>query len=173
MATEFKARVWRRHFRGVINALLRSHRARVVGAAMLCLASAAVTAEASHAEGSWLTDPSSGCRVWNPDPGENETVSWTGACREGLAEGYGVIQWFQDDQQIERYEGDLRGGIQSGSGVLIRGGLRYDGQFRDGRAHGVGRSEVQGRSFLGIWDDGCFREGNVVIAVGKDLALCH
>ena len=136
MATEFKARVWRRHFRGVINALSRSHSAGVVAAAMLCLASAAVAAEADHAEGNWLTDPSSDCRVWNPSPEENETVSWSGACREGLAEGYGVVQWFQDNQQIERYEGDLRRGIQNGSGVLIRGGQRYEGQFRDGKAHG-------------------------------------
>ena len=173
MATEFEAREGRRPFRGGINAFSRSLCARVVGAAMLCLASAAVAAEADHVEGNWLADSSSGCRIWNPAPVKNETVSWSGACREGLAEGHGVVQWFQDNQQIARYEGELRKGIRTGSGAVTIGGLRYKGQFRDGKAHGVGQVEFEGHNFTGIWNDGCFREGNTVIAVGKKLALCH
>jgi len=156
-----------------MSTLSKSQCARVAGAAMLCLASAAIAAEADDTPKNWLADSNSGCRVWNPTPEESETVSWSGACRNGVGEGYGVVQWFQDNRQIARYEGELRAGIQNGSGVLIRGDHRYSGEFRDGKAHGVGHLTGQGQDFTGIWKDGCFREGNTVVAVGKDLALCH
>lgn len=138
---------------------------------MLCLASTAVAADAEHPDANWITD-SNGCRLWNQNPVENETVSWTGACRNGVGEGYGVIQWFHDNREIARYEGELWGGIQNGRGVLIRGDLRYSGEFRDGKAHGVGHFTSQGQSFTGIWKDGCFREGSTVIVVGTNPTKC-
>jgi len=139
---------------------------------VLGLAFAAVAADAEHPDESWIVDSSSGCRIWNPNPQEDETASWSGACRNGVGEGYGVILWFHDNQQTARYEGELRGGIQNGSGILIRGDYRYSGEFRDGKAHGVGHFTHQGQSITGIWKDGCFREKNTVIAIGKDVSRC-
>lgn len=34
-----------------------------------------------------------GCYVWNPYPKPDETVTWTGACADGLAEGTGTQTW--------------------------------------------------------------------------------
>ena len=149
-----------------MNCLSKSQWARTAcGAAMLCLASTAVAADAEHPDVNWITD-SNGCRIWNPNPKENETVSWSGACRNG------VVQWFRDNQQIARYEGELRGGIQNGSGVLTRGDHRYSGEFRDGKAHGVGHFTGQGQDFTGIWKDGCFRDGSTVIVIGTNATQC-
>ena len=36
--------------------------------------------------GDWMAD-SKGCKVWNNNPIEGETVTWSGACKDGLAEG--------------------------------------------------------------------------------------
>lgn len=37
-----------------------------------------------------------GCRLINPVPQPNETASWSGACRNGLAEGPGTVTWMQN-----------------------------------------------------------------------------
>lgn len=34
-----------------------------------------------------------GCHLNNPFPKPKETVSWTGGCVDGLAEGFGVLRW--------------------------------------------------------------------------------
>ena len=31
----------------------------------------------------WSIDAANGCKVWNARPRENETVTWSGACRDG------------------------------------------------------------------------------------------
>jgi hypothetical protein len=50
----------------------------------------------AHGEDStWIAD-ANGCRVWDPNPKPNETVTWTGPCVDGFAEGQGIVQWFQD-----------------------------------------------------------------------------
>ena len=37
-----------------------------------------------------------GCRLNNPSPKPNETVTWTGPCRNGLADGHGTMAWFEN-----------------------------------------------------------------------------
>lgn len=37
-----------------------------------------------------------GCRVNNPSPKPNESVTWTGPCRNGLADGHGMLAWFEN-----------------------------------------------------------------------------
>ncbi len=41
----------------------------------------------------FLADPSNGCKVWDPVPTLPETVSWDGACVDGLAHGTGTVFW--------------------------------------------------------------------------------
>ena len=120
----------------------------------------------------WVTDPKNDCRVWNPNPQENETVSWSGGCRDGLAEGRGVLQWFRNERPEARYEGELRGGRENGYGVLTKPKARYEGEFRDGRADGSGHFVGPGVDYTGLWTDGCLRDGNRVIGVGRDASSC-
>lgn len=37
-----------------------------------------------------------GCRLNNPSPKPNETATWSGACRDGYADGHGTLAWFRD-----------------------------------------------------------------------------
>jgi hypothetical protein len=121
----------------------------------------------------WIADARTGCRVWNPSPQPNETISWTGGCSNGIAQGRGVLQWLKDGKPNERYEGEYRDGKQNGRGVYTsadgsrceceyrddkkdgRGVLtdkngRYEGEFRDDRHDGRG---------VMTWRDGSRYEG--------------
>ena len=51
---------------------------------------------ASIAHGAWVTDPKTGCKITNPNPKPNETITWTGECRNGLAQGLGAVIWYKD-----------------------------------------------------------------------------
>ncbi|MYC52723.1 MAG: hypothetical protein F4X47_10445 [Gammaproteobacteria bacterium] len=35
-----------------------------------------------------------GCYVWNPQPRENVTVTWSGGCSNGLTQGDGEVNWY-------------------------------------------------------------------------------
>ena len=51
---------------------------------------------ASIAHGAWVTDPRTGCKATNPNPKPNETITWTGECRNGLTQGLGAVIWYKD-----------------------------------------------------------------------------
>ena len=61
-----------------------------------------------------------GCYVWNPYPQPGETVTWTGACAGGKAQGTGALTWDHD------------AGAQTSTGRLV------DGKFN---GHWVTRDE--------------------------------
>ena len=148
----------------------------------------------------WIADAKSGCRVWNIYPAAGETMSWSGACREGMADGRGVVQYSHQDKSGGRYEGDYKIGKLQGRGAyLFPNGSRYEGEFRDSQFNGQGtlsrpdgsRSYVgqwsgdrrngqgthtaaKGDVFAGAWTNGCFKQGNRtarVMASAKDCGF--
>lgn len=124
---------------------------------------------------SWIEDAKTGCRIRNPAPQPRETVTWSGACLSGIAEGTGILQWFDDDRPSDRYEGELRDGWENGQGVATSTVIadRYEGQWRDGWRHGQGiytfanGDRYEGNWFEGlragqgtmVWEDGARYEG--------------
>jgi hypothetical protein len=158
--------------------------------AVALLLSGAATAQ----EGAWIADTSVGCQVWNPHPQPNETIWWSGACTNGLAQGRGSAQWFRNNLVFEtdqgewqagrqqgygtqvwptgRYEGELADGEPNGRGVLVLPGARYDGEFRKGKPHGVGTLTRGSETFRGTWNEGCFREGTRKTALGVPSSAC-
>lgn len=42
--------------------------------------------------GDWIVD-AKGCKVWNAHPLGDESVAWSGSCKDGYADGPGVLQW--------------------------------------------------------------------------------
>jgi hypothetical protein len=145
--------------------------ARTMFATMLWFAP--LPAVAQGAAPDWTADPRSGCRVANPHPQPNESITWSGGCQNGFAQGQGVLQWFENGGPAERYEGELRGGQMNGHGILATpNGGRYEGEFRDGMANGFGQWTGASGSFSGVWTNGCFKEGNRRAWVGGDPSLC-
>lgn len=156
--------------------------------------SAAVLAFSPEARaGEWLAGKS-GCQVWDPNPQLDETVTWSGGCANGHADGSGTVQWLKDGQLIEtdqgewhdgkqagtgvqnwpigRYEGELADGLPNGQGILTFQKYRYEGQFRDGKPNGVGSLTTPDQTVRGTWQDGCLQGGPRKASIGIPLSAC-
>ncbi len=166
-------------------------RAVATGVALVLVVPSAVRcAEA----GAWILDAGAGCKVWNPHPQPNETVRWSGACPNGMAQGRGAAQWFRGNLPFEtdegewrqgrqsgfgtqvwptgRYDGELTDGEPNGRGVLIVQGLRYEGELRNGKPNGFGTLTNASGTFRGTWRDGCLQDAKQRAAFGVPLSAC-
>ncbi len=103
----------------------------------------------------WIAD-ANGCKAANPFPRPGESVTWSGACKDGLMEGKGVLQWFVDGKIDDRYEGQINAGWAEGEGTLTRlDGGRYAGNWSKSLQSGKGRYEgPDGAVYEGDWKDG-------------------
>ena len=120
--------------------------------ALLLASSAALTA--GDEDVAWIAD-SRGCKVANPFPQPGETIQWSGSCKNGLAEGNGVLEWFVDGKPSDRYEGTLEQGWAEGRGTLLREGGRYVGDWKRSLQDGKGRYDAaDGSWYLGEWQEG-------------------
>ena len=159
---------------------------------------AAVPGAARAQLSTWSTDARTGCRVWNPAPLPNETVTWSGACRNGVGQGAGVLLWIENGRLGDRYDGELRDGKQTGRGVITAAdgksydgsfrdgtmnghgiytyanGDHYDGEWRNGKPNGIGRfvSAING-TIEGNWTNGCLTKGDRHAAVAVAPSSCH
>ena len=99
---------------------------------------------------------SSGCKIFNPQPKENETVKWSGECVNGYANGTGKLEWFIDRELIEVYEGAMSEGWATGECNLIsRDGYRYTGSWKKSTQSGFGIAETSdGYKYEGNWKNG-------------------
>lgn len=146
--------------------------ARVKIALMLSLAPLSGIAQVS--EPGSIADQRTGCKVLNAHPQPSESITWSGGCENGFAQGPGILQWFENGQAAERYVGDMRGGQMDGHGILNTGnGGRYEGEFRDGAANGFGQWTTANGTFSGEWKNGCLTDGNRRAWVGGDSSSCR
>jgi clan AA aspartic protease (TIGR02281 family) len=100
------------------------------------------------------TVTTAGCRVWNPRPQPDESVSWSGRCQNGYTQGKGTEQWYSAGKLSNRLEGDAHDGMMSRAKVSYPNGDYYDGDLA-----GVGRNgygvyvSVTGSRYEGAWRD--------------------
>ncbi len=129
-----------------------NYRSTLVSATLSLLA---ILTPAFADEINWIADDK-GCKVANPYPQPKESITWTGRCEEGFAEGEGVLQWFEDGKPAVSYEGHLSKGWASGQGVLkSANGTTYKGEWKDSRENGEGRLDwPDGSWYEGQWRDG-------------------
>ena len=171
--------------------------ARGAGKSMLLcvwLGCSAAYGQAS-ATADFVADPNSGCKVWDPHPVADESVSWSGDCANGLAQGPGSLQWLRGGKAFEkddgewnmgrqsgrgtqdwnsgRYQGELLNGEPHGQGTMTLQSARYEGEFRNGKPNGEGAvTNLQG-VFKGRWKDGCLTEGKRKITFGVPSSACR
>lgn len=120
----------------------------------------------------WITDSVSGCKVWNQNPSPNESINYTGTCKDGIASGKGSVQWYKNGELTQISEGNYIDGRLHGKGKLTwKGGLAsgddwYIGDFFKGRITGFGEKTF--RCNCGAWschqciDRGVFQDGKLV-----------
>jgi hypothetical protein len=156
---------------------------RYASALLLLLGVASASASAAGDDINWIAD-SHGCKVANTFPRPGETITWTGKCKDGYADGDGVLQWFLNGQLDDRFEGHLAMGWAEGRGALAKtdggkyigdwkhsmqegsgryeapDGSWYQGEWKNGMPNGQGEyRQADGRSFVGEWVDGVYQSG--------------
>ena len=120
--------------------------AKIIGVMVAALVACALTATATAAlaeEGRWQQlENNSSCSVWNANPNPSETVTWSGACANGKAQGRGTQVWrYLDDEEWKEqiYTGEMKDGKEHGRGIFVyASGNRYEGDFKDGNFDGRG-----------------------------------
>ncbi len=107
----------------------------------VCAQERAHSAQAVNS-GAWLKDPISNCAVWAADLKEEGVISWSGDCRDGKADGAGILSWVTNGKLARRYSGPMLGGKAQGIGALdfwMEGQyLHYEGSFVNSRLEGWG-----------------------------------
>ncbi len=109
--------------------------------------------------GIWV-ETQNDCMVWNGAPQPNETVTWSGACVDGKANGYGEGTWTYEDSNKEqvssRYVGEILAGKLHGQVIYNwPDGSRYEGRYEAGEKHGYGQFYfADGSRYLGHWKHG-------------------
>jgi len=102
----------------------------------------------------WITDENTGCKVWNPGPVPNETITWSGQCVNGFTQGKGILQWYKDGVKGDNYVGNYVDGKEHGKGKFTwANGDVYEGDWVDSKKHGKGKY---------IWVSGEIYEGGYV-----------
>lgn len=66
----------------------------------------------------WITTTNQPCKVWNPEPQADESVTWSGDCKDGFATGKGVLRWTENGKPDVVFDGEYRNGKRNGRGVL-------------------------------------------------------
>lgn len=112
----------------------------------------------------YITD-ANGCKIYNPSPQSDETISWSGGCQDGYASGSGVLQWLRDGKPGTRLEAPFTHGRPEGTGFLVTAsGSRFEGNFVDGEPSGKGvMTWPNGDRYEGDWLRGK-RTGTGVLA---------
>lgn len=135
--------------------------------------SLAISWTAPCQDGSWFLDPQAGCRLWDWHPDPEDTATWSGACLSGQKEGRGVVQWYEHERPIDRFEGAFRRGKREGVGRYDwPAGQSYRGGYAADLPDGQGTVTIDGASFSGVWRRGCLAYGDKRIAIGVPLSTC-
>lgn len=103
---------------------------------------------------SWIADQN-GCLHYNPNPVPGESVTWTGGCTNGYADGgyadgRGVKKWYFDGK-THVYAGDVKNGKNNGYGVYTWPNRdEYSGEWINSNMHGYGMFVyANGENYIG------------------------
>lgn len=117
--------------------------ALLAGVVLLGVATAPRTEAQPGKPAEWIADAKTGCKVWNPAPQAHETISWSGGCEGGYAQGKGTLQWYENGRPGDRYVGDYQAGKRNGHGVVtMRNGKRIEGDWSNDELLQIGVNEI-------------------------------
>src|SRR5262249_12798931 len=100
----------------------------VAACAAMASATLAQTNAPPHAD--WITATNQPCKIWNPMPQPNESVTWSGECKDGYASGEGVLSWTENGKPDVVFRARYANGKRNGPGVIIDpDGKRFAGNW--------------------------------------------
>lgn len=139
-----------------------------IAAAMLTCAFSQASADIdTH----WLIDSNSSCSLFDANAKAGDSVTWSGVCVNGLADGKGTAIFTNDGKQFETFTGTFAKGIAQDGPVSVSwgGGWHYDGDEVGGQFSGAGvlMNDAKDR-FEGVWIAGKMNgHGTLVRANGE------
>jgi pimeloyl-ACP methyl ester carboxylesterase len=85
-------------------------------------------------KGNFIKDKKTDCTVWYKIGFREDSVIWSGGCKNNLADGYGTLVGFTKGKPTSRYIGYMREGKENGKGILTFAGktLKLAGNFSNG-----------------------------------------
>ena len=77
-----------------------------------------------------------GCHVWDTYLITEQTVTWSGACRGGVASGRGTLVWTREGKSTEQAGALARGKKQGKWTIRYANGTAMEGSYVNGKANG-------------------------------------
>ena len=90
----------------------------VIVTTALLLASLQAVAQEDDSTAGWITATNKPCKIWNPEPQPNESVTWSGPCKDGFASGKGILRWTENGKPDVVFDGEYANGKRNGPGVI-------------------------------------------------------
>jgi hypothetical protein len=119
---------------------------KFVFSTLICLVAARWDCLGQVKDSVWI-QTKEGCKVYNPRPQKNETITWTGKCADGYANGGGTLTWFKSGKQNQQYTGHMKRGIPNGNGKYsFAGGAIHEGIYVHGKMEGAGQIVERGKN---------------------------
>lgn len=115
------------------------------------------TISVAQNNGQFVKDVKTGCKVWSDNYSANDSITWKGSCNDNYAEGFGTLNWFQNQKSVATYVGTMKKGNPNGKGKysINEYGI-LQGNFIDGQLDGEGVAEYFN---FGITQIGTFKNG--------------
>ena len=113
------------------------------------------------------------CKVLNPSPATQKKFTWSGACKDGYADGPGTLEWFVGSKLTSHKEGSMtRGALQGEGYIRWADGTQYEGGLRKSTPHGEGIEQLLDKTrYEGGWKNGLKEgAGSIVYANGGSYA---
>ncbi|HEU4853260.1 MAG TPA: hypothetical protein VFT37_14010, partial [Telluria sp.] len=132
---------------------------RLVFATALCLSSSLAFAATAD-----------DCRLAYVEPPVGSTFEWTGACKNGFADGTGVLDIKRGKMVVLHYKGEIRDGQLHGKGFMRRkDNEEYEGDFANDNPHGFGVATSRSGRYEGEWKFGRREgKGKMVFTLGGE-----
>jgi pimeloyl-ACP methyl ester carboxylesterase len=85
-------------------------------------------------KGNFIQDKKNKCIVWFKNGFGEDSVTWSGGCKDGLANGQGTMTGYIKGNPTSKYVGQMANGKPNGNGVFTFAGnaLKLEGNFSNG-----------------------------------------
>jgi hypothetical protein len=98
---------------------------------IVCLSTLSVFGQTT--KGAYISHDRSGCKVWAEYYSKTVSVSWSGKCKNNLANGVGTLIWYDNGVETVRYTGNLDKGRPEGKGKYVwSNGYTQQGNYFQG-----------------------------------------
>src|SRR5215469_7225529 len=121
----------------------------------------------------WLRDGRTGCWAYDSNAGVSDSISWSGGCPFGRADGHGTLTFYDRGRIFEQLSGRFDAGMLEDGRVSITwaDGSHYDGEEKNGQFNGYGvLTNADGTRYDGLWRNDKFVNSDNGYGRGDEVA---